>query len=173
MFDYIALNLICCLLIKLPSTVASERKNLCPVFAEFYEFKRHFEAIKDVLHNEDLITDISLLKANTLNNIHASEHCCFLLKIGQFYLANVFPNVSDRSKTLQRHFSHLANSVLGLKIELKHCQSTMRCPCGMYSHQIVEDMKAEFYKLDMEAASLKAVGELNILFSWMERHFLI
>ncbi|XP_063302969.1 interleukin-20-like [Pelobates fuscus] len=156
------------LLVKIPNTVGNEQ-NLCPISEDIHEIRRHFKSIKDTLHSKDKITDVILLKANKLNNIQSSEKCCFLLELGRFYVENVFSNVTFDQLEERRGLHHLANSFLGLKIELKHCHSTMRCNCGKESHQVMKDFKDDYYKLDTKAAALKAVGDLNILFHWMEK----
>ncbi|KAM4795759.1 interleukin-20-like [Rhinophrynus dorsalis] len=158
------------LLMKLPSAESSVGQ--CSVSSDIHEFKRYYETVKEILHMKDTITEVSLLKASVLNQINSSEECCFLLKLVRFYLTNILPNLEFKNSKMHKGFNRLANSILGLKIELKHCHATMRCPCGEQSHRIIEDFKTAFYKLDTEAASLKAVGDLNILFRWMEKNFL-
>ncbi|XP_053561280.1 interleukin-20-like [Bombina bombina] len=123
-------------------------------------------------YHQDTVIHISLLKTSVLNEIKASERCCFLLRLLGFYLNNVFPNIEFDSGHVNRSCNQLANSLLGFKIELKQCHATMRCPCGEQSHSVIEDFKEEFYKLDTEAATVKAVGDLNILFHWMKKNFL-
>ncbi|XP_053311902.1 interleukin-20-like [Spea bombifrons] len=123
-------------------------------------------------YTKDKITDVRLLKASTLTSIHPSERCCFLLELGHFYVNNVFPKVEMTTSKTSRSLNHLANSILGLKIELKHCHSTMRCPCGEQSHRLMHVFKEEYFKLETEAAAIKAVGDLNILFPWLENNFL-
>ncbi|PIO31191.1 hypothetical protein AB205_0157550, partial [Aquarana catesbeiana] len=149
----------------------------CQLSADISELKRHFEAIKGFLHDGDIITDISLVRESMLNKIHVSEQCCFLLKLGRFYLGNVFPNIELSHKNINdkkrsKLFHNLANAVLGLKTELRQCHSTMRCPCGEKTLRFIEEFKREFYELETEAATRKAVGDLNILFRWMERKYM-
>ncbi|KAE8623686.1 hypothetical protein XENTR_v10005696, partial [Xenopus tropicalis] len=110
---------ICVLMMKIKRIESSG--NHCPVSSDIQEFKRYHDAVKEVLHKKDVITDVSLLKARVLNQIHPSEQCCFLLQLGRFYLNNVFPKLEFSSMKEQKCLNHLANSVLGLKIELKHC----------------------------------------------------
>ncbi|XP_073525293.1 interleukin-20-like [Phyllobates terribilis] len=153
---------------KMPSL---EAKKSCPISQDMLEFKKYFEAIKDNLHDKDKITDMNLLKASALNKIHASERCCFLLKIGTFYVTNIFPQLELNISKTQREFSHLANSMLGLKIELKHCHATMRCPCGEQAQIMMEEFKNDYYEMKTQDATVKAIGELNVLFHWVEKNF--
>ncbi|XP_075471530.1 interleukin-20-like [Ascaphus truei] len=170
LFWCLCLVLIGFLLMKMPSTEANMGQ--CPITVDIHEFKRYFEAVREILHNEDTVTEVSLLKTSVLNQIHSSERCGFLLTLGRFYLNNIFPNLEFTPRETHRGINRLANSILGMKIELKHCHATMRCPCGEQSHRIIEGFKKEFYKLDTKAATLKAIGDLNILFRWMEKNLM-
>ncbi|XP_075053892.1 interleukin-20-like [Mixophyes fleayi] len=145
---------------------------------ESMEYVQHLGVLKvmkvgeeELLHEKDMITDISLIKESVLNQIHVSEQCCFLLKLGKFYLDKVFPNIQFTQRKTHRHFNNLANAVLGMKTNLRHCHATMRCPCGDQAFERMEDFKDGFYKLEPSAAVRKAVGDLNILFRWMEKNF--
>ncbi|XP_063303101.1 interleukin-20-like [Pelobates fuscus] len=156
---------------EIPKTEANY-KNLCPLSADISEIKRHFYSIKEILHSKDQITDVSLLNVSKLNKLKHSERCCFLLQLTHFYVNNVFTNVEFNTTKEFRSLHHLANSIISLKMELKDCHSTMRCYCGDQSHQMIKDFKAEYHKLNTEAAALKAVGDLNILLHWIEKSFL-
>ncbi|XP_071989601.1 interleukin-20-like [Engystomops pustulosus] len=148
-----------------------EAKKSCPVSKDIRELKKYFEAVKDIVHDHDKITDINLLSAGLLNKIDASERCCFLLKLGTFYVTNIFPQVHLTISKMQREFSNLANSMLGLKIELKQCHATMRCPCGEQAQTTMEEFKNGYYKLKTQEAVFKAIGEMNIIFHWIEKNF--
>ncbi|OCT91927.1 interleukin-20 [Xenopus laevis] len=161
--------LVCILMMKIKIIESSGHH--CPVSLDIQEFKKYHESVKEVLHKKDVITDVSLLKAKVLNQIHPSEQCCFLLKLGRFYMNNIFPKLEISSIKEQKGLNHLANSVLGLKIELKHCHSSMRCPCGDQSHKIMEDFRETFYQMETEAAIIKAIGDLNILIRWLEKNY--
>ncbi|XP_077155256.1 interleukin-20-like [Ranitomeya variabilis] len=148
-----------------------EDKKSCAISQDMFELKKYFEVIKDILHDNDKITDINLLSGRALNEIHVFEKCCFLLKIGTFYVTNIFPQLQFNISKKHREFSHLANSMLGLKIELKHCHATMRCPCGEQAKIMMEEFKHDYYKMKTQDATVKAIGELNVLFHWIEKNF--
>ncbi|XP_069800965.1 interleukin-20-like [Dendropsophus ebraccatus] len=144
------------------------------VSADLLELKRHFDAIKEILQREDTITDISLMKESILNHIHESEQCCFLNELGSFYLANVFPNIDFTKRKIheRKQYHNLANALLGLKTELtSRCHDTMGCQCGAQAMNIMEEFKDKFSKLEKAAAAHKAVGELHILYRWVEKNF--
>ncbi|XP_056416134.1 interleukin-20-like [Hyla sarda] len=149
---------------------SSKATNRCPLSQNVVELKRYYETIKDIL-DTDKVTNIRLLRASALNRIHVSEKCCLLLKLGTFYVTNVFPQLDFNYSKTHRGFTNIANSMLGLKQELKHCHATMRCPCGEQAHTAMEKFKNDYYKLKTQDATLKAVGEMNILFHWIEKNF--
>lgn len=144
------------------------------VSIDLLELKRHFDAIKDILLKEDIITDINLIRESILNHIHVSEQCCFLNELGSFYLANVFPNIDFTKRKIheRKQYHNLANALLGMKTELtSRCHDTMGCQCGTQAMNIMEEFKNTFSKLEKVAAAHKAVGELHILFRWVEKNF--
>ncbi|XP_077155626.1 interleukin-20-like [Ranitomeya variabilis] len=125
-------------------------------------------------HKEDIITDINLIKESILNNIPVLEQCCFLNELGNFYLANVFPNIDFTKRRVheRRQYHNLANALLGLKTELTfRCLDITGCECGTQAINIMEEFKKKFSKLEIEAAAHKAAGELHILFRWVEKNF--
>ncbi|XP_073474094.1 interleukin-20-like [Aquarana catesbeiana] len=157
-------------LLRMPSLNA---KNFyCSVTADIREFERYFGTLKEMLHNKDLITDVSLLKSNELKHIQPSERCCFLLRLGNFYISNIFPELESALFQQHQDVTHLANSILGVNKSLKECHTTLRCPCGAKSHAVMKKFKDDYFKMEMKAAAIKAIGELNILFHWMEKHYL-
>ncbi|XP_075707289.1 interleukin-19-like [Rhinoderma darwinii] len=130
---------------RIPST--DDIRNQCHISADVKGFKRCFETLKDFLYDKDTISDATLLKAKVLKHIQPFEQCCFLHDLGNFYVANVFPVLELTVMEQHRDLIHLANSVLSLRKELNKCMATTN-------------------------AAVKAVGELNILFHWIEKRFL-
>ncbi|XP_044141658.1 interleukin-19-like [Bufo gargarizans] len=146
--------------------------NQCPVSTDIKEFKRSFEKVKDFLYDKDTITDVTLLKAKVLKHIQPFEQCCFLRNLGNFYVTNVFPVLKLSPVEQQRVLIHLANSVLSFSKDLNKCHTALRCPCGQQSHTIMKQFKEDYFKISATNAPIKAIGELNILFHWIEKNFL-
>ncbi|XP_069800964.1 interleukin-20-like [Dendropsophus ebraccatus] len=147
-------------------------RNLCPISANINDFKRSFDTVKNLMYDEDKITDITLLKAKALKQIQPFEQCCFLYNLGNFYVTNVFPVLEQIVLEQHRELIHLANSVLSLNKELNECHAALRCPCGQQSHSIMKQYKKAYFKMATTKAATKAVGELDILFRWIEKNFL-
>ncbi|XP_077340686.1 interleukin-20-like [Lithobates pipiens] len=162
--------LIVIFLLTMPSSNANTFH--CSITADIREFERYFGTLKEMLHDKDLITDVSLLKTNELKQIQHSERCCFLLRLGNFYISNVFPEVESILIQQHKDVSHLANSILGVNKSLKECHNSLRCPCGAQSHAVMKKFKDDYFKMETKAAAIKAIGELNLLFHWMEKHYL-
>ncbi|XP_075189674.1 interleukin-19-like [Anomaloglossus baeobatrachus] len=57
-------------------------------------------------------------------------------------------------------------------IKLLNANTAFRCPCGEQSHAIMQQFKDNYFKITTTNAAIKAIGELNILFHWIERNFL-
>ncbi|XP_040195596.1 interleukin-20-like [Rana temporaria] len=157
-------------LLTMPSS--NGNKFHCPVTADIREFEKYFETLEEILHEKDLITDVSLLKTSELKQIQPSERCCFLLRLGKFYITNVFPEVESILNQQHQDVTHLANSILGVNKSLEECHNSLRCPCGAQSHAVMKKFKDDYFKMETEAAAIKAIGELNLLFHWMENHYL-
>ncbi|XP_068098399.1 interleukin-20-like [Hyperolius riggenbachi] len=147
---------------------ASNNSSLCPLSADIKEFKKYYGVLKETMHRKDLITDVKLLKTIELKQIQPYERCCFLLQLGNFYMSNVFPVVDSAQVQRHRDITHLANYMLGIKKSQKDCHVALKCPCGSHSHNLMKNFKDEYFKMETGAAAIKAVGELNILFHWIE-----
>ncbi|XP_032074465.1 interleukin-20-like [Thamnophis elegans] len=134
----------------------------------FRELRDHFTAIKDDVQSQDKRTDIKLLKESILLNVSTSESCCLLRHLLRFYVENIFRNYNVTSNILRRKSSILANAFLSIKTTLKQCHDQNRCSCGQESHKRYKLLLEEYAKLDKNAATSKALGEIDILFAWME-----
>ncbi|XP_070795899.1 interleukin-20-like [Pituophis catenifer annectens] len=135
----------------------------------FRELRDHFGAIKDDVQSQDKRTDFKLLKENILLNVSTSETCCLLRHLLRFYVENIFKNYNATSNTLRRKSSILANAFLSIKTTLKQCHDQNKCSCGQESHKRYKLLLEEYAKLDKNAATTKALGEMDLLFAWMER----
>ncbi|XP_070605012.1 interleukin-20-like [Erythrolamprus reginae] len=134
----------------------------------FRELREHFGAIKGVVQSQDTITDLKLLKESILLNVSTSESCCLLRHLLRFYIENIFKNYNATSNTLRRKISVLANAFLSIKTKLRQCHDQNKCSCGQESHQKYKLLLDEYSKLDQNAATNKALGEMDFLFTWME-----
>ncbi|KAM6458380.1 interleukin-20-like [Liasis olivaceus] len=134
----------------------------------FRELKDHFGAIKESVQTQDKRTDVKLLKESVLVEVPTSESCCLLRHLLRFYVESIFKNYNATSNLLRRKSSILANAFLSIKANLKQCHDQNKCACGEESHKRYKLLLDDYGKLEKNAATSKALGEMDLLFAWME-----
>uniref|UniRef100_A0A8C6BWY6 Interleukin 20 n=1 Tax=Monodon monoceros TaxID=40151 RepID=A0A8C6BWY6_MONMO len=77
------------------------------------------------------------------------------------------PPFTPDHRILQK-ISGLANSFLTIKKDLCLCHAHMTCPSGEEAMEKYSQLMSHFEELQPQAAVVKALGELDILLSWME-----
>ncbi|XP_031197193.1 interleukin-20 isoform X2 [Mastomys coucha] len=98
----------------------------------------------------------------------SSDRCCFLRHVVRFYLDRVFKVYQTPDHHTLRKISSLANSFLIIKKDLSVCHSRMACHCGEEAMEKYNQILSHFTELELQAAVVKALGELGILLRWME-----
>ncbi|XP_052592511.1 interleukin-20 isoform X2 [Peromyscus californicus insignis] len=101
------------------------------------------------------------------DSVH-SDRCCFLRHLVRLYLDRVFKFYQTPDHRILRKTSSLANSFLLIKKELAICHSRMACHCGEEVMKKYNQILSHFTELELQAAAVKALGELGILLRWME-----
>ncbi|XP_006996905.2 interleukin-20 isoform X2 [Peromyscus maniculatus bairdii] len=101
------------------------------------------------------------------DSVH-SERCCLLRHLVRLYLDRVFKFYQTPDHRILRKTSSLANSFLLIKKELSICHSRMACHCGEEAMKKYNQILSHFTELELQAAAVKALGELGILLRWME-----
>ncbi|XP_021054827.1 interleukin-20 isoform X2 [Mus pahari] len=96
------------------------------------------------------------------------DRCCFLRRLVRFYLDRVFKVYQTPDHHTLRKISSLANSFLIIKKDLSVCHSHMACHCGEEAMEKYNQILSHFTELELQAAVVKALGELGILLRWME-----
>ncbi|CAM2107296.1 unnamed protein product [Caretta caretta] len=134
----------------------------------FQELRDYFGAIREATQDQDRMTDVVLLKTVALQGVPISESCCLFRHLLRFYIESVFRHHEATSPLLRRRTSRLSNSFLSIKGKLKHCHDQQKCSCGEVSNSRFQLIREEYEKLDRNAAANKALGELDVLFIWME-----
>uniref|UniRef100_A0A8C0CBM5 Interleukin family protein n=1 Tax=Balaenoptera musculus TaxID=9771 RepID=A0A8C0CBM5_BALMU len=94
--------------------------------------------------------------------------CCLLCHILRLYLDKVFKNYQTPDHRILQKISGLANSFPTIKKDLWLCHAHMTCPCGEEAMEKYSQLMSHFQELQPQAAVVKALGELDILLSWME-----
>ncbi|XP_078496688.1 interleukin-20-like [Lissotriton helveticus] len=142
----------------------------CAVAVDIEEVKKHFEAIKHSVHLQDTSTDVTLLDIRLLNGVQHAERCCFFRELLRFYLDKIFKPLEAANVKIGLEIKSLANSFLSMKLQLKHCRENLICLCGEQSKNMMDIVEENFKKLDEKAATMKAVGEINILIHWIKNN---
>ncbi|XP_019369290.1 PREDICTED: interleukin-20-like [Gavialis gangeticus] len=137
--------------------------------ASLQEIKAYFDAIREAVQDQDRVTDTVLLKMILLHNVPVLESCCLLRHLVRLYVENVFRHYPATNPLLRRKTSSLSNSFLSLKTTLRQCHDQKKCTCGAEANRRLELIREEYKKMDREAAAIKALGEMDILFNWMEK----
>ncbi|KAL0608898.1 Interleukin-24 [Plecturocebus cupreus] len=106
-----------------------------------------FWAVKDTMQAQDNITSVRLLQ-EVLQNVSAAESCYLVHTLLEFYLKTVFKNYHNRTVEVRtlKSFSTLANNFVLIVSQLQP-------------------------SLDMEAALTKALGEVDVLLTWMQKFY--
>ncbi|XP_030418072.1 interleukin-20-like [Gopherus evgoodei] len=134
------------------------------------EIRASFTAIKATIQSKDERTDIRILhKSYSLQDTEPVDRCCFLRHLLRFYLATVFNHCKASSPLVSRKVSSIANAFLSIKKELRLCNEVSMCHCGEDVKHKCGQILSQYEKMDVASASLKALGELDILLDWMDK----
>ncbi|XP_032898123.1 interleukin-20-like [Amblyraja radiata] len=147
----------------------------CPVTANLDQIHHAFLEIKQAIQAEDASDDVRLLTRSLFQSIETQESCCFLRHMLRFYVETVFRHHTPSSPLMERRTSCLANCFLSIKILLRQClffamqHDEMRCHCAEETREKIKLIQDAFEKMDLNAAAVKAIGEINILIDWMQQ----
>ncbi|XP_059137190.1 interleukin-20 isoform X2 [Peromyscus eremicus] len=119
----------------------------CVITSNLQAIQKEFSEIRDSVH---------------------SDKCCLLRHLVRLYLDRVFKFYQTPDHRILRKTSSLANSFLLIKKELAICHSRMACHCGEEAMKKYNQILSHFTELELQAAAVKALGELGILLRWME-----
>ncbi|XP_012872782.1 PREDICTED: interleukin-20 [Dipodomys ordii] len=141
----------------------------CVVTINLQEIQHGFSEIRDSVQAKDDNINIRILRSTeSLQDTKASEKCCLLHHLLSFYLNRVFNNYQTTDHPTLRKLSSLANSFLIIKKDLQLCHAHMTCQCEEEAIAKYNRILSHFEELEPQAATVKALGELDILLRWME-----
>uniref|UniRef100_A0A8C9CU70 Interleukin 20 n=1 Tax=Phocoena sinus TaxID=42100 RepID=A0A8C9CU70_PHOSS len=126
----------------------------CVITASLQAIRSGFSEIQDRQPKDEIIDLRILRKTQPLQDTKPAGQCCLLRHILRLYL--------------DRKISSLANSFLTIKKDLCLCHAHMTCPSGEEAMEKYSQLMSHFKELQPQAAVVKALGELDILLSWME-----
>ncbi|XP_051004159.1 interleukin-20 [Acomys russatus] len=141
----------------------------CVITANLQGIQREFSEIQESVQSIDENIDIRILRTTeSLKDIEPLDRCCFLRHLVRFYLDRVFKVYQTLDHHTLRKISSLANAFLLIKKDLLVCHSRMACHCGEEAMEKYNQVLSHFTELELQAAVVKALGELGILLRWME-----
>uniref|UniRef100_A0A8C9PX51 Interleukin-24 n=1 Tax=Spermophilus dauricus TaxID=99837 RepID=A0A8C9PX51_SPEDA len=137
------------------------------------QLREAFWTIQETVQAQDNNTSVRLLRQEVLQNVSDAESCYLIHALLKFYLNTVFKNYHKRAefKTL-KSFSTLANNFIVIMSKLQPTENEM-FSVSESAHKRFLLFHRAFKRLDIEAALKKALGEVDILLTWMEKFYKI
>ncbi|PNJ00389.1 IL24 isoform 5 [Pan troglodytes] len=132
-----------------------------------------FWAVKDTTQAQDNITSARLLQQEVLQNVSDAESCYLVHTLLEFYLKTVFKNYHNRTVEVRtlKSFSTLANNFVLIVSQLQPSQENEMFSIRDSAHRRFLLFRRAFKQLDVEAALTKALGEVDILLTWMQKFY--
>ncbi|TTA83867.1 Interleukin-20 [Bagarius yarrelli] len=140
----------------------------CALTVHIHELRHHFQQIRHNMVTRDNIKGVRLLKGETMKSLQVGDSCCFLWQLLRFYIEKVFSGYTSSQSLHQTTTSVLANSFLSMIRDLRACQAEMLCQCSQDANLKFDYIQLTFDEMDVAAASVKAIGELDSLLEWLE-----
>ncbi|XP_043932006.1 interleukin-10 [Protopterus annectens] len=138
--------------------------NLFPL--RLRELRKHFDDIKDHFQGNDHDHDILLLDEELLTGLKGHNGCNLMTDVINFYLMDILPHVNNEDKTINKKISFIENILHGIKETMHRCHNFFFCD---KKSKVMMQIKDTFKKLQ-EKGIIKAVGELDIFFDYIEEY---
>ncbi|XP_034369529.1 interleukin-24 [Arvicanthis niloticus] len=132
-----------------------------------------FKTVKNTVQTQDDITSVRLLGPQVLQDVSDAESCYLAHHLLKFYLNTVFKNYHSKIAKLEvlRSFSTLANNFMVIVSNLQLSEDSAMLPIRESAHQRFLLFHRAFEQLDTEVALVKALGEVDILLTWMQKFY--
>ncbi|XP_012975826.3 interleukin-24 [Mesocricetus auratus] len=140
------------------------------VLSELWEA---FWAVKNTLQTQDNITSVQLLKPQVLQDVSDAESCYLVHSLLKFYLNTVFKNYHNKIAKVKilKSFSSLANNFIVIVSKLQPSKEKDMLSISERAHRRFLLFRRTFKQMGTEAALVKAVGEVDILLTWMQKFY--
>ncbi|XP_028302030.1 interleukin 19 like [Gouania willdenowi] len=136
----------------------------CSVNVHFLELRKYYSDIQMSAISGDGEIGIKLLDKSLIKHIQDGQTCCFVRLMLRFYVERVFGNYATFQPHHQRVTSVLANAFVTIRKDVHKCH----CQCGEDTQRKIDSVHAEFDKLQINQAAVKAVGELGTVLDWLD-----
>ncbi|NXO87752.1 IL20 protein, partial [Sitta europaea] len=140
----------------------------CRVSLSLTEIRAGFTAIKANIQSRDPVRTLSIL-SHSLHEVKSSDRCCITHQLFTFYVDKVFKHCRTEDSFVNRKISSIANSFLSARRKLGQCREQNSCMCGEESTEKLKQILTNYEGLNVTAAAMKSLGELDILLDWMEK----
>ncbi|NXG48159.1 IL20 protein, partial [Psilopogon haemacephalus] len=142
----------------------------CRVSMSMTEIRSGFNTIKANIQARDPIRNLSILSyPHSLHKVKPSDRCCISHQLCSFYVDKVFRHCRTEDSYVNRKISSIANSFLSIRRNLQQCHEQNKCVCGQESLEKLKQILVNYEGLNVTAAAMKSLGELDILLDWMEK----
>ncbi|NXR10113.1 IL20 protein, partial [Semnornis frantzii] len=101
--------------------------------------------------------------------LQSPDRCCVSHQLFNFYVDKVFRHCRTEDSYINRKISSIANSFLSIRRNFQQCHEQNKCVCGQESLEKLKQVLENYEGLNVTAAAMKALGELDILLDWMEK----
>ncbi|XP_044530876.1 interleukin-19 [Gracilinanus agilis] len=164
------LGLLCTTLLLLLAQSWSLRR--CLISMDIHHIEKSFQGIKNAIQAKDVFQNVTILSASeTLYNITPSDVCCMTKTLLRFYVDRGFRNHEESDPKIQRGLSTIANSFLQILNVLEQCQNQKNCYCREEVTEKSQLIVRNYEQMEVKAAAIKSLGELDIFLSWINRNF--
>ncbi|CAN9512328.1 unnamed protein product [Ophioblennius macclurei] len=156
-----------CLLVLISCLDAQSRTvelNSCSVTIRLSELRRYYSDIRSAVLSEDTNIGVKILDKALMTNVQDGQTCCFIQLMLRFYVERVFGSFSTSWPQYQRFSSALANAFVTIRKDIRACH----CLCEQDTQKKIDSVQAEFDKLEVSQAALKAMGELDTVLDWLD-----
>ncbi|XP_043856106.1 interleukin-24 [Dromiciops gliroides] len=132
-----------------------------------------FQDIRNIVQTLDHNTDTQLLQQDFFQNASWAEICHLNYSLLSFYLSNIFNKYDTKAVKLgiSKPLSTLRNNFLDLQKKLQHCKEKGMFSLSKSSQRKFQLFRQEFKKLNPDERLTKALGEVDILLTWIEKAF--
>uniref|UniRef100_A0A672IEU6 Interleukin family protein n=1 Tax=Salarias fasciatus TaxID=181472 RepID=A0A672IEU6_SALFA len=135
----------------------------CSVTVHLYELRRYHSDIRSAL-SEDSNIGVKILDKALITDVQEGQMCCFMQLLMRFYVERVFGSFGSSWPQYQRFSSALANAFVTIRKDIRSCH----CLCEEDTQKKIDSVNAEFIKLEVSQAALKAMGELDTVLDWLD-----
>ncbi|XP_036388638.1 interleukin-10-like [Megalops cyprinoides] len=148
---------------------AAACRNRCCAFVENFpprlkDLRTSFHKMKDYYEDKDQI-ETALLDSSVLLEIQSPYGCRAMNDILHFYLDTVLPAAKNASDDFKPHIANIGTIFYELKRELLYCKDYFSCKKPFELESIIDA-----YNKMQEQGLYKAMGELDLLFNYIEEY---